>query len=150
MTSAADQELGALRIELLQARAEVERMQLLQQLDSIGGRTRGVRGVASAIVGRHRLSNRALNLAAAAIGFARRQSWLLPAVASVSTRLLRSRALRWLLFAGAAGATLWLARQASATGDTVAECDSADDTPNETDETDTSHTATAEAARLYG
>jgi len=142
MTLPADQELDALRIELLRARAEVERMQLLQQLDSIGGRTRGVRGVASAVLGRHRPSNRVLNLAAAAIGFARRQSWLLPAVASVSARLLRSRALRWLLFAGAAGATLWwLARPASATGDAVAECQSANDTPDETDEADISHPA---------
>ena len=142
MTSPADRELGALRIELLRARAEVERMQLLQQLDSIDGRTRGVRGVASAVFGRHRPSNRVLNLAASAVGFARRQSWLLPAVASVSTRLLRSRALRWLLFAGAAGATLWwIARRASATGYTAAEYDSADDTSDETDEADASHPA---------
>jgi hypothetical protein len=142
MTLPADQELGALRIELLQARAEVERFQLLQQLDFIGGRTRGVRGVASAVFGRRRPSNRVLNLAASAIGFARRQSWLLPAVASVAARLLRSRALRWLLFAGAAGAVLWwLARRASATGDTAAEYDSADDTSDETDEADTSHPA---------
>src|SRR4249920_2911422 len=130
MTLAADQELGALRIELLRARAAVERMQLLQQLDSIDGRTRGVRGVASAVFGRHRPSNRVLNLAASAIGFARRQSWLLPAVASVAARLLRIRALRWLLLAGAAGATLWwLAQRTSVPGEAAAE-DAADDIDN--------------------
>lgn len=129
MTSRADHELSALRIELLRARAEVERMQLLQQLDTIDGRTRAVRGVASAMFGRQRSSNRVLNFAATAIGFMRRQLWVLPAVGSVAARLLRIRSLRWLLLAGAAGATVWwLARRTLVAGE-VAE-DTADDIDN--------------------
>ena len=104
-------------------------MQLLQQLDSIDGRTRALRGVASAMFGRQRSSNRVLNFAATAIGFMRRQSWVLPAVGSVAARLLRIRSLRWLLLAGAAGATVWwLARRTLVAGE-VAE-DTADDLDN--------------------
>jgi len=140
MTSAADQELGALRIELLRARAAVERMQLVQQLDSIDGRTRAVRGVARVVLGQRRPSNRVPTLAATAIGFARRQSWLLPAVASVAARLLRIRALRWLLLAGAAGATVWwLAQRTSAPrGRASAEDMSAENARDDISDADTS------------
>ena len=132
MTSRADDELSALRIELLRTRAEVERMQLLQQLDAIDGRTRAVRGVASAMLGRQRASHHVLNVAATAIGFIRRQSWVLPALGSVVARLLRIRSLRWLLLAGAAGATLWwFARGTSVPGE------AAEDTADGIDNADT-------------
>ncbi|HTN48681.1 MAG TPA: hypothetical protein VMK32_04545 [Burkholderiaceae bacterium] len=121
MTAPADRELRALRIELLRARAEMERQLLLQQIDAIGGRTRAVRGIARALAGR-RPSERALNLAATAIGLVRRQPWIVPTVAGIAVRALRIRALRWaLLVGGAAAAAWWLIRGKPAGADAPAD-----------------------------
>jgi hypothetical protein len=105
MTAAAERELRELRIELLVTRAELERRQLLQQIDSIGGRTRGVRAVARALLPRS--VEPALRFASTAIGIVRRQAWIVPVVAGVAKRALEARAVRWLLLFGAAAATAW-------------------------------------------
>lgn len=105
MTGLADRELRALRIELLIARAELERQQLLQGLDGIEGRTRGVRRLARALMPRK--PERAMRLASTAIAIARRQAWIAPIVAGLARRALRVRAVRWVLLFGAVAATAW-------------------------------------------
>ncbi len=128
--TAADRELQALKRELILARAATERAQLVLRFDQISGRTRGVRRVAHSLLGSGGPSGSMLRLAAAALGVARRRPWIIPAVASVSTRIVRSRALRWGLVAGAVAATAWWLsrdrseRAASADGSAMPDTDS--------------------------
>ena len=105
--TAADREMLALKRELMLARAATERAQLVLRFDQISGRTRGVRRVARTVLGSGGSSGSVLRLAAAAVGIARRRPWIIPAIASLSTRLVRSRALRWGLVAGAVAVGAW-------------------------------------------
>jgi len=118
MTGPAESELRELRIELLVTRAEFERQQLLQQVDRIGGRTRGVRAVLRALMPRK--VEPALRLVNTAIGIARRQAWVIPVAAGVAKRALQVRALRWLLLFGAAAATAWWFARRSTTSSEAA------------------------------
>jgi hypothetical protein len=104
----ADRELLALKRDLLLVRAAAERAQLAHQLDRFQGRTRGVRRAAGILSGSPRLAGTPLLGAAAnAIGFARRQPWIVPAVVTGVSRLSRSRALRWALLAGVVVTAAW-------------------------------------------
>jgi hypothetical protein len=104
----ADRELHALKRDLLLVRAAAERAQLAQHLDRIQGRTRGVRRVAGILAGSPKLAGTPLLGAAAnALRFARRQPWIVPAVATGVSKLSRSRALRWALLAGVVATAAW-------------------------------------------
>jgi hypothetical protein len=130
MTAPAERELRELRIELLVTRAEFERQRLLQQINGIGGRTRGVRAIARALMPRK--VEPALRLVSTAIGIARRQAWMIPVAAGVAKRALKVRAVRWLLLFGAAAATAWwFARRSTASSDaaSTAEIESAGGEP---------------------
>jgi hypothetical protein len=123
---AADEELRALRRDLLLARAAAERAQIALQLERLGARTRSVRGVAGTLFAGGTAGS-PLGLMARTVGFVRRQPWILPAAVKLVTAVVRSRTARWVLLGAAAAAVWWIAHQPTAT----AEADS--DSPPDTD-----------------
>ena len=104
----ADRELHELKRDLLLVRAAAERAQLAHQLDRFQERTRGVRRVAGLLAGSPQGAGTSLLGAAAnALGFARRQPWVVPAVVTGVSQLSRSRTLRWALLAGVVVTAAW-------------------------------------------
>jgi hypothetical protein len=106
---AATDEQRALQRELLLARAAAERAALSTQLDGLRTRTATPGGVARLVFSGVRVArgHGPFGLAAQAVRLARTQPWLVPAVVGVGAKLARSRTLRWLAIAGAAGAAWW-------------------------------------------
>lgn len=100
----------ALRRELLLARAAAERAMLADQLETLETRSRT--GVAGLLIGgaRRATSSGWLGTAASAVRIARAQPWLVPVVVGGAAKLARSRALRWLVVAGAVAAVVWWIR----------------------------------------
>lgn len=113
--AAAERELRALQRELLLTRAAAERAELVVRLAEFGDRTGSVRRIAGSVLGIAAPVSTPLGMAAAAVGFARRQPWILPTAAKLLTSFARSRAGRLALVTGlvAAGAW-WLMRRPSA------------------------------------
>ena len=116
--ASAEHELRSLKLQLLLARAAAERAQLALQLEQLDGRTRGTRRIfGSAVHGAQRLQSSTLfSLAANALRFARRQPWLVPAVVAGTSKLARSRSLRWVALAGVVAAGVWWVRRSRASG----------------------------------
>jgi hypothetical protein len=106
---AAAEEQRALQLELLLARAAAERTALSAQLAGLRARTATPGGVARLMLsGVQTARGRGpLGLAANALRLARAQPWLVPTVVGTAVKLARSRTLRWLVLAGAAGAAAW-------------------------------------------
>lgn len=106
----AEREHRALRRELLLARAAAERAMLADQLETLEMRSRT--GVAGLLIGgaRRATSSGWLGTAASAVRIARAQPWVVPVVVGGVARLARSRALRWLVVAGAVAAVVWWIR----------------------------------------
>jgi hypothetical protein len=106
----AEQELRALRREMLLARAAAERASLADQLDALETRTNS--GVAGLLIGGARRARESgwIRVAASAVRIARSQPWLVPAVVGGVARVARSRALRWVVLAGVVAAAVWWAR----------------------------------------
>jgi hypothetical protein len=126
----ADRELLALKRDLLLVRAAAERAQFAHQLDRFQGRTRGVRRAAGVLAGSPKLAGTPLLGAAAnAIGFARRQPWVVPAVVTGVSKLSRSRTLRWALLLGIVVTAAWWISRTRESGAAVEE--SASDSPQE-------------------
>jgi hypothetical protein len=96
----------ALQRDLLLARATAERAALRDQLAGLRARTRSPRGVAGLLFSGARAAHRSGALPLA-LGVARRQPWLLASLFGAGLKLVRVRAVRWLLVAGAVGAAAW-------------------------------------------
>jgi hypothetical protein len=120
--SRADHQQRALRRELLLVRAAAEREALAERLDTL--ETRASSGLAGLLFGGASGARWSgpLGLAASALRVARRQPWLVPAVAGVAVRLARSRALRWAAFAAVIAGVVWWATRGSS-GDAAAAAD---------------------------
>ena len=110
----AEREHRALRRELLLARAAAERALLANQFETLESRSRT--GVTGLLIGgaRRAASSGWLGTAASAVRLARAQPWVVPVVVSGVARLARSRALRWLVVAGAVAAVVWWVRNGGA------------------------------------
>lgn len=119
--AAAERELRALQRELLLTRAAAERAELVVRLAQFGDRTGTARRIAGSVLGIAAPAATPLGMAAATVGFVRRQPWILPAAAKLLTSFARSRAGRLALVAGlvAAGAW-WLMRRPPVAPDTAA------------------------------
>lgn len=119
--AAAERELRALQRELLLTRAAAERAELAVRLAQFGDRTGTARRIAGSVLGIAAPAATPLGMAAAAVGFARRQPWILPTAAKLLTAVVRSRSGRLALVTGlvAAGAW-WLMRRPSAAPDATA------------------------------
>jgi hypothetical protein len=117
----AERELRALQRELLLTRAAAERAELAARLGQFGDRTSTARRLAGSVLGIAAPAATPLGMAAAALGFARRQPWILPTAAKLLTPVVRSRSGRVALVAGliAAGAW-WLMRRPTAAPDAAA------------------------------
>jgi hypothetical protein len=107
MTPADEQR--ALQRDLLLARAAAERVALATQVGKLRERGRTPRGIASLLFRGARSAQRShlVGFATMATRLARAQPWLVPAVIGGTAKLARSRTLRWLVVAGAAGAAAW-------------------------------------------
>lgn len=117
MTSA-ERELRSLKLQLLLARAAAERAQLSLQLGQLEGRTQVTRHIfGSAVHGAQRLQSSTLfSVAAKSLRFARRQPWLVPAIVAGTSRLARSRSLRWVALAGVVAVGVWWVRRSRESG----------------------------------
>lgn len=111
--SSAERELRSLRVQLLLARAAAERAQIALQLEQFDGRTRATRQfVGGAIHGAQRVQGSTLfAAAAAALRLVRRQPWLVPTIVAGTSKLARSRSLRWMALAGVVAAGVWWVRR---------------------------------------
>lgn len=111
-----DAEQRALRQELLLVRSAAERAALADALERFEARSsHGLSGLLFAGAGSARRSG-LLRFATATYRIVRAQPWLVPTVAGIA----RSRALRWLVLAGAVAAAAWWIRNnvtASSTAD---------------------------------
>ncbi len=102
----ADAEQRALRQQLLLVRAAAERSALADQLDRL--ESRSSHGLPGLLFGGADGARRSglLRFATSTYRIVRAQPWLVPTVAGIA----RSRALRWLVLAGAVAAAAWWIR----------------------------------------
>ncbi|MBS1135324.1 MAG: hypothetical protein H6R02_2465 [Burkholderiaceae bacterium] len=111
----ADAEQRALRQELLLVRAAVERAALADQLGRLESRSsHGLPGLLFAGADGARRSG-LLRFATSTYRVVRSQPWLVPTVAGIA----RSRALRWLVLAGAVAAAAWWIRNSVTSSSTA-------------------------------
>ncbi len=111
----ADAEQRALRQELLLLRAAVERAALADQLGQLESRaSHGLPGLLFAGADGARRSG-LLRFATSTYRVVRAQPWLVPTVAGIA----RSRALRWLVVAGAVAAAAWWIRNSVTSSSTA-------------------------------
>jgi hypothetical protein len=103
----AERELRALQRELLLTRAAAERAELADRLAQFSDRTRTARRLAGSVIGIAAPSATPLGMAAAAVGFARRQPWIVPTAAKLLAAVARSRSGRLALVTGLVAAGAW-------------------------------------------